>query len=285
MKKFISSLLCFILFISYLLVTINICFSNLFDKSNIKKVVSKINITAKVESEDMNSESLSIEDYFTNLYKIAADYDISENQVNKYINSDETKAFISKYIEKFSNNILKKDNFKITNEFLEQELKNSVDEYVKENDFSNHTKQRMKNFVNNNSHKIIENLPTTEQIESYIDIPMINYIQLFLSNTARIILLCSILISVILIIIINLKDIKFLKYLSITLLISNLVTLIFGFMIKPSFTLIIGYNSNLILTLLKGFINTILIDYLIISGIGILISIILLILYKVFNKK
>lgn len=283
MKKFISILLSITFFITYFIFLANINFSNAFSKKSINKVVEDIEFTKKISSSQTSPENLEWDMMLNEMYEIAEDYDITKEEVNDIINSESTKVFILDYMEKNTDYIINSNSTsKIDINDIQNSIEAAINNYI-ENENTNLTvsqKEKISKFTSDNSYKIAKKLPTPELIEVQLSPQLTKFIKLFFNNTTRIVLIIAMVICLISIICLQRKDKKWILYIGTTILISNIFTLLFSLSINPIINFIIDYDANIIISLIRNFSKSIVTSYYIISSIGILLSIILLIIYK-----
>jgi len=251
MKKFISILLCIILSITYFIFLIQLNFRSAFSKRNINKVIEDMEFTEQISSTETSTENPEWNIILNEMYDTARDYDISREEVDDIINSESTKNFILEYMEKNTNYIIKSDSAsKIDIYDIKNNIEEAVNNYIEDesNNLNELQKKKITKFTSDNSYKIAEKLPTPEEIEIEMSTELKKFIQNFFNNTVRVILILIIIVCLISIILLQGK--KSMLYLGITLLISNITTLLFSLMINQTINLVIEYESNLLINLI-----------------------------------
>lgn len=281
MKKFISILLCMLLSITYFIFVIQLNFSIAFSKKSIDKVIEDMEFTKQISNTGNTVKNPEWDMMLNEMYEVAQDYDISKKEVDDIINSESTKDFILEYIENNTNYIVNSDSsVKLDIDDIQDNIEDAVNNYIEKenNNLTESQKEKISKFTSDNSYKIAEKLPTPEVIEIEMSPKLTKFIQIFFNNTTRIILIS--LFIILLISIILLQGKKSMLYLGTTLLITNITTLLFSLIINPLVNLLIEFETSIVINLIKNFSKQILKPYLIISSAGIIISIILLVIYK-----
>ena len=287
MKKFLSVILCIILFFSYFILEISINFGSAFSESSIKNISQNISLTNnEVKPEDITPENLYWETTLQTVYDIASEYNVSEEKVNDLLESENAKDFIANYINKISSSVIKNDGTELDKDEIENYIKESVNEYLNNNqDISSKDKENISKFVDEHSYKIVEKLPDTKEITNNLDPEFLSFIQKFFSSNTRLILGFIVCASIIGIILLQLKNKKYLLYLGTTFVIATIINLLFSLTINPLLTSLVNYNSNIVLSTIKLFANGIVKTYTITNVVILCISIILLIIYNVLIIK
>ncbi len=286
MKKFLSVILCIIIFFCYFILEVSINFSLAFSESSIKNMSQNITLTNEIKPEDITPENLYWETTLQTVYDIASDYNISEEKVNDLLESENTKEFIANYINKISSSIIRNDADEMNKSDIERYLKESVNEYLENNqDITSEDKKNISQFVEEHSYQIVEKLPDTIQVTNNLDPEFLVAIQKFFSSNTKLILGSIILASIIGIVLLQLKGNKWLLYLGTIILISNITNLLFTVSINPFLTALVNYDSNVVLSTIKLFSNAIVKTYIITNVIGLCISISMLIAYNVLILK
>jgi len=276
MRKVLSIFICFVIFIIYFVLEISLNFGLIFSKGNIKNINNNFSSTSNVNF----SENFYWKDILTKIYDISSDYNIPKDKVNKVLESKDVKLFITNYINDIYTLVLN-NNINKTN--IEKYLKENINKYLENNNELNPSdKDNISKFISDNSDQIINNIMTITQITNNINPTILNFVQLFFSLNIRLIFVGIISVCIFLIILLQLKNNRWLLYLTNTIFFSALFNILFSIILKY---FIITNINNSIVSIISLFSNSILKSYLLINIFGILISIGLFYIYNVFQNK
>jgi len=276
MRKVLSIFICFVIFIIYFVLEISLNFGLIFSKGNIKNINNNFSSTSNVNF----SENFYWKDILTKIYDISSDYNIPKDKVNKVLESKDVKLFITNYINDIYTLVLN-NNINKTN--IEKYLKENINKYLENNNELNPSdKDNISKFISDNSDQIINNIMTITQITNNINPTILNFVQLFFSLNIRLIFVGIISVCIFLIILLQLKNNRWLLYLTNTIFFSALFNILFSIILKY---FIITNINNSIVSIISLFSNSILKSYLLINIFGILISIGLFYIYNFFQNK
>lgn len=286
MRKFLSILLCIIIFMCTFILQLILNFSNIFNENSIKNMSKSLISIENIKPEDITPENIYLKTSLDVIYDIAENYNISKEEVNNFLESDDAKNFIANYINEMLSSIMKNNYGDVSKSDTEKYLKNDIKKYLENNtNISNEDKENIKSFIDNNLSEILNKLPNITHITNNINFKAIKFLQKLFSLGTKIISSIIILISIIAIILLQLKKNKWLIYLGCTLLISCIFNLLFPYIIKLLLAYFINNSSNILLSMIKIFYVSILKSYLIINIIGIIVSISMLFIYNVIKRK
>ena len=266
MKRLINIILSLVILIDilFLSITINI---NLFSKNNnIKKINNKINY---IELTNIEGKNFNTKNYYDNFYKDLVNEDINSSDIEKIYKSKTFKDSMYKIENDNLKYLLKrKDYQRLTTKELNNKFKKELNDEKLSNKVSKYTYELVN--IEDEIKYNIDKVPTKYT----------NTLRYLLSTTFKIIILCTMIISIILIFFIN-KD-KFIAYIFIPSLIVGIIDLILGLSID---TIMYNKLSKFIYMLSKSFINNYITKLIFTSLIIILISLFYLSVYEKVESK
>ena len=286
MKKFISKILCIIIFFVFFIFEININFSNAFLQKNLKKISNNLEVINPLKKENITKEELYWDAKLDIIYDNAEKYNVSRNDINKILESKEAKEFVFKYINNLSTSLLYTNSENITTQEIEIYFKDAVNNYMNNNNITSQNKKNINDFIEENSNQYINDLISTDDINSNIDSNILDTIKVFFSNKTKLILLSIIVCSIIGIVILLFKEYQWMPYIGITALISSVLNLSFTYMINPIILMITNSDLSIVISLINNFSNVIIKSYYITNiPLGLLAIIILVGYIFIKNKK
>ncbi len=266
MKRLINIILSLVILIDilFLSITINI---NLFSKNNnIKKINNKINY---IELTNIEGKNFNTKNYYDNFYKDLVNEDINSSDIEKIYKSKTFKDSMYKIENDNLKYLLKrKDYQRLTTKELNNKFKKELNDEKLSNKVSKYTYELVN--IEDEIKYNIDKVPTKYT----------NTLRYLISTTFKIIILCTMIISIILIFFIN-KD-KFIAYIFIPSLIVGIIDLILGLSID---TIMYNKLSKFIYMLSKSFINNYITKLIFTSLIIILISLFYLSVYEKVESK
>lgn len=278
MKKFISIVICLVLFglisLSFFIISLN----KVTTVSFVNEVVDKIEVSDVLNllAENSNSE---VNGALDDLYEKAKRDGFSKEQVDEVLDSDMTKALIETYAENLLNDK------KITEDDINDIVDNSVDSIIEESDGKLKESDRGKIVEAGKTlaPSIIENMPTKQEITNKLGIDNnIDFSEK--DNNSLWIVLGLIVVLMAVLIVLQKEKAKWLIYSGVTILCSSLIVILLSFFMQGIVNLIISEHNIMadIPNLIVGGVRNILVNY---SLIGIVISIIEIVIYNILNKK
>ena len=293
MKKFLNIILSLIIIILLtIILTLSTLLKSQISHNNISKIVNKIDI-----QELINNVSTQDTDILSGIKETLNDIGIPENFVEKALNTEPTKNFVSTYlnntVEYYLNN--KENNITITDikdlvksnlVILEDDLPVQNQQYLKQ------FEQNIYDYIDNNQEEILNNFPSPKKLLENVDLSQVKIqenislqdmfqgISFFISNNFIMILSFVIIIFLTILILLNRHNFKWAKIIGINSLIYCL--LIFILQLSISFALNMVYIDNDIIKLIFQSLKNNLLIYIISS---LIISIILLVISKLKKQK
>lgn len=269
MKKFIKGLsnfiLIIILFSTISLITISYGIDSSFSYKNIKNTVKT---TIKENIENKNNEIIEP------IYEKFEKYNIPKENMDKILENEK--------IQDLTTDLIYYSLIENSNNLSKEEINTTIDEVITEINkdkkiINNDTKEEIKSIVSNNYYKI-KNSTTVNNNLTKEQVIFNKLIKLITNRNLRIIGITSIIASIILIILINFNNLTWLKMISITLLISEIIILIFSYIAVPIINVLINSSIGKIVNLVLMPIH----KY---SLIMVIIAIFMLILYCILKKS
>ncbi len=230
MKKFLKGLISFILVIALFYSTTNLItvlsLKQSINKNSIKEMITDIDLeTASKENAEIKKV---IDDFLNPIYEETRELGISDEVVLKIINSEEVKDFIGNISGNFVDYIVTGKNQKIINttdiESLVTTAINDASQYI---EISDKDKTNIINVVKDEFSELESNIPDTSIIDDGMDNDtkqIINYVRFILGTKYLLILIIVFIVSILGLLLVRFKDAKWVKYVSITLLVASIIT-------------------------------------------------------------
>ena len=230
MKKFLKGLISFILVITLFYSTTNLItvlsLKQSINKNSIKEMITDIDLETETKE---NAEIKKVVDDFLNpIYEETRELGISDEVVLKIINSEEVKDFIGNISGNFVDYIVTGKNQKIINttdiESLVTTAINDVSQYI---EISDEDKTNIINVVKDEFTELESDIPDTSIIDDGMDNDtkqIISYVRFILGFKYLLILIIIFIVSILGLLLVRFKDAKWVKYVSITLLVVSIIT-------------------------------------------------------------
>ena len=230
MKKFLKGLISFILVITLFYSTTNLItvlsLKQSINKNSIKEMITDIDLETETKE---NAEIKKVVDDFLNpIYEETRELGISDEVVLKIINSEEVKDFIGNISGNFVDYIVTGKNQKIINttdiESLVTTAINDVSQYI---EISDEDKTNIINVVKDEFTELESDIPDTSIIDDGMDNDtkqIISYVRFILGFKYLLILIIIFIVSILGLLLVRFKDAKWVKYVSITLLVASIIT-------------------------------------------------------------
>ena len=203
LKDIFATFLSIVLFICIVILSGILVFQNLTTKENMEQIVKETDFTTDIKN---RTETKQMNDIFNDIYVVADKYHIPEQFIDSVLNDETTKDFLGTVAANVIDETLTGKEGKIlTEEDLNQLLENNMEHFqeVSNIQLNEEQQQNFLNLAKEHSSTIIEILPTTTELQSYLSPSMINSIKLLNSNTLLYTLIAIIIISAILILILK----------------------------------------------------------------------------------
>lgn len=288
--KFLRLFLCTVLAI--LMCGLIIVTHIIFDGSHLLKKEYIINALKNVEfiepdtTNNNSDKNIEVREVFDSVYSEANRIGVSSEDVDKFINSDEVKEFMGSYMEAITNYLATGEETTITKEELRKLTERSVDDLVMNYEYKidNETRKQIVEIIDEQSDEIINNLPKPSQMVNDIDPDTLKTINFIFSTELKAILIGSIIVITGLIALILWHPYRFIKWFSISNIIASILIIGLSFIISPIISWALEGEVSVFLDIVMSFINQFETSMLISGSIGTVISIILLIIYKLLKK-
>ena len=289
MKKFFKGLMLFILttilFFSISSLLTIFPLKNIIGDNGIKEIITSLDIEQMVQEDDNLKEA--VDEIVDPIYDELKDYGIKKEVIVKIIDTKEIKSVIGDIKSNVVNYALTGENQKIlTTENIETLIGTAVDD-LSENgiyNFSQEEKDKIVSIVSDKANEYQEYIPDTNYIDrglSEDETKVLEIIRFILSDKLMMYILIAVFVSIVGIILLRLKEAKWIKDCSITILISSIIFSITYFALKFLNNISFKVDYPAVFNILNKVIKV---------GIGyslalLIITIIILITYKIFNKK
>lgn len=246
LKDIFATFLSIVLFICIVILSGILVFQNLTTKENMKQIVKETNFTTDIKN---RTETKQMNDIFNDIYVVADKYHIPEQFIDSVLNDETTKNFLGTVAANVIDETLTGKEGKIlTEEDLNQLLENNMDHFqeVSNIQLNEEQQQNFLNLAKEHSSTIIEILPTTTELQSYLSPSMINSIKLLNSNTLLYTLIAIIIISAILILILKWKEKTWLLYFATPLFFSGVVLVMLAYASPTILSILLQSNNDLL---------------------------------------
>ncbi len=293
MKKFFNNLataiLIIVLFISTTLLLLLIPLKNTISGGSVKKMISNLEIEKMVNENPTFKQSVdeALEPILTETNKLGIDDEV----IIKIVDSDEVKDLMGDVTENLIDYAITGKNQKIINiEDINKLVNDAIDEINKSGYYEiNETqKKEILNIAQNKVEEYEELIPDANIIDEKLNKELtkeeknsLNSIRFVLGNKLLTYIIISIIVSILLIALLKFKKAKFIKYASITILISSICTSLITLVLVAANNVLFKFDYPYIFDIIKKGINFSFALSLSVFA----ISIIVLIIYKIINSK
>lgn len=246
LKDIFATFLSIVLFICIVILSGILVFQNLTTKENMEQIVKETDFTTDIKN---RTETKQMNDIFNDIYVVADKYHIPEQFIDSVLNDETTKDFLGTVAANVIDETLTGKEGKIlTEEDLNQLLENNMDHFqeVSNIQLNEEQQQNFLNLAKEHSSTIIEILPTTTELQSYLSPSMINSIKLLNSNTLLYTLIAIIIISAILILILKWKEKTWLLYFATPLFFSGVVLVMLAYASPTILSILLQSNNDLL---------------------------------------
>ena len=206
LKDLCATFLSIVLLICIISLSSILVFRNITTKENMKQIVKNTDFTKEIKN---RTETKQMNDIFRDIYTVADKYHIPEQFIDSVLNDATTKDFLGTVASNVIEETLTgKDEKILTEKDLNQLLENNMDHFqeVSKIQLNEEQQQNFLNLAKEHSATIIEILPTTTELQSYLSPSMIDGMKLLNSNQLLYIFLGIIMISSILILYLKWKE-------------------------------------------------------------------------------
>lgn len=284
LKDLCATFLSIVLLICIISLSSILVFRNITTKENMKHIVKDTDFTKEIKN---RTETKQMNDIFGDIYTVADKYHIPKQFIDSVLNDATTKDFLGTVASNVIEETLTgKDEKILTEKDLNQLLENNMDHFqeVSKIQLNEEQQQNFLNLAKEHSATIIEILPTTTELQSYLSPSMIDGMKLLNSNQLLYIFLGIIMISSILILYLKWKEKTWLLYFATPLFFSSIILVMLAYA-SPTILSILLQSSNDLLYLFVDQLALHLKEYLTLIGIILFIcSILIYILYFIGKK-
>lgn len=238
-----ATFLSIVLFICIICLSSILVFQNMTTKENMKQIVKDTDFTTEIKN---RTETKQMNDIFNDIYVVADKYHIPEQFIDSVLNDSTTKDFLGTVAANVIDETLTGKEEKIlTEEDLNQLLENNIDHFqeVSNIQLNEEQQQNFLNLAKEHSATIIEILPTTAELQSYLSPSMIDGIKQLNSNILLYTLIGIIIISSILILLLKRKEKTWLLYFATPLFFSGVVLVMLAYA-SPTILSVLLQSSN-----------------------------------------
>lgn len=290
MKKLISSIL-FILITISSVVLIGIYSTNRFiSEDSLKTTVEKIDVASVILNEQMVTNIQNNDtghQILEEVYEIASHFNVSKEEVNYVINSNVIKDFASLYMSKFANYLTTGEESNITGEDIAKVVKDNIDTVANEAGakLDDNSKNAIISVVDTYSHDIAVLIPAPKVITDGAPEEAISVIQKVFSSDTKIILFSVLGISIFLLVLVQFKKYRFMKWGSLAFMLSGVIICVFSLALIPTLSMALDTFDRFILDITSIIADDLKRTLLINGGIVIGISLVILLIYEKINRK
>lgn len=287
LKSFIAGL--FSLFFGILLI-ITVCvfsISSFANKDNIVNNMKQTDILTEVKKirNSGSSEGQSgVTQVIDEMYSLASQFSVSEDVVDKIIDSDVTKEIIGESVGNLTDYVINGKKTKVLSaDDIYDLINNNLDDMLKSSDMTldDGQKEKFLREIKKQLPDIVSVIPTSDELSNYSY--ELEQVQEIFSNETKVILCICLVISMVIVIVIKRKNFEWCINLGVALLISGLIIMGLA-LVVPEF--ITGMMGSIDLSLFVSSFTELSVKPILYSGALILVlAIILLVLYKVLNRK
>ena len=281
MKKFISIVLCVVLFLLINISLATFCISRLASSSFVNKVIDDVKVDDVLDS-IKESDNTEISSAMDDVYEKASEHGFSEEQVNNILESDMTKEVL----EKYSTNLFENGSG-LSEDEINEIVSNNVDEIIDNSNgkLKEKDKSEIIRVTETMAPTISENLPDLDKISKMAG----NNAQFKIEknkggNYGFWIYVLATIIVLGIIIVMQRKKFKWLLYTGVTVLVSSICACLFTLMGCGLLNLAIGEDK-----LTKSLFNPVISNFsqivYITLAICFVVSIIELVSYNILKKK
>lgn len=284
LKDLCATFLSIVLLICIISLSSILVFRNITTKENMKQIVKDTDFTKEIKN---RTETKQMNDIFGDIYTVADKYHIPEQFIDSVLNDATTKDFLGTVASNVIEETLTgKDEKILTEKDLNQLLENNMGHFqeVSKIQLNEEQQQNFLNLAKEHSATIIEILPTTTELQSYLSPSMIDGMKLLNSNQLLYIFLGIIMISSILILYLKWKEKTWLLYFATPLFFSSIILVMLAYA-SPTILSILLQSSNDLLYLFVDQLALHLKEHLTIIGIVLFISSILIYILYFIGKK
>lgn len=284
LKDLCATFLSIVLFICIISLSSILVFRNLTTTENMKQIVKDTDFTKEIKN---RTETKQMNDIFRDIYTVADKYHIPEQFIDSVLNDSTTKDFLGTVASNVIEETLTgKDEKILTEKDLNQLLENNMDHFqeVSKIQLNEEQQQNFLNLAKEHSSTIIEILPTTTELQSYLSPSMIDGMKLLNSNQLLYTFVGIIIISSILILCLKWKEKTWLLYFATPLFFSGIVLVMLAYA-SPTILSILLQSSNDLLYLFVDQLALHLKEYLTLIGIILFICSILIYIIYFIGKK
>lgn len=284
LKDLCATFLSIVLLICIISLSSILVFRNITTKENMKQIVKNTDFTKEIKN---RTETKQMNDIFRDIYTVADKYHIPEQFIDSVLNDATTKDFLGTVASNVIEETLTgKDEKILTEKDLNQLLENNMDHFqeVSKIQLNEEQQQNFLNLAKEHSATIIEILPTTTELQSYLSPSMIDGMKLLNSNQLLYIFLGIIMISSILILCLKWKEKIWLLYFATPLFFSSIILVMLAYA-SPTILSILLQSSNDLLYLFVDQLALHLKEHLTIIGIVLFIGSILIYILYFIGKK
>ena len=289
MKKFLkiitTMLLVIITFLGTIALLLLIPIRKTVNGNVAKEIISSMEIEKEVQENPALKEE--VDELLAPVYEVTREVGLDDDLVLKLLDAKEVKDFMGDVTDNFINSLISGENQKIINpDDIENLISSAIDDVNKTGLYKikDETKEKIINTFKEESKNIEEVIPNTDVVLDDLSDDLkqqLKIVSFILSDEFLIYVVSAILISLTLIILLNLRSMKWLKISSLTILIATIFVSLITLGIMIFNNLYLKFDYEYIFNVVNNFIK---LNYMI-DGIIIFVTIILLIIYHIIRKK
>lgn len=296
MKKLISSVLFIFVVISSVLLLAIYSTNKFISEDSLKNTVEKIDVSSVLlnSSDNSNSENGTNKiidsldkQVLDDVYLIAAKGNVTKDKVDSVINSNAVKDFTALYVNKIATYVTTGKENNITGEEITKVVKDNINSVATEAglNLDDSSKNAIISVVDTYDNDIANLVPTPKSFTDKVNPNAINMVQKVFSSQTKIMLFTMLGISIALLVIIQFKKYRFMKWLSLAFMLSGIIVCILGSSLVPTLDMILENENRFILDIIKTFASDLKMTLFVRGGIVIGLSLIILLIYEAIHRK
>lgn len=285
LNQLVSVLISILLFLGCIITAVLFQASASLKTNYIQKSIQRMTITTTEENGTVTSPIFS--DTIDEIYLAAEENNIPKEFIDSALNSTEVKNFFGTIIGDTIEQVVNGKAYDpITKQELDQLIEDNVDTFAQNSDQSL-TKEQKEKFVSlakSYSQKIIDSIPTSEQIINHLDVRVIENIQTISNNHLKNVCLLFTIAFAIVLIPLKWRHQKWLLFQAVPILCSSIVIIAIGCLLPGVSDIFLSAEYSLVILFSNIIFSSISLSMIIIAGIMIGIGIIEIITYHILKK-
>lgn len=287
MKKCISVLLSILLIGSLTLFILILSMGNFFTAKNIETELAKINFSKLAPTSETPGNKV-VNNAIDEIYIALEEYSIPRDVTEQIIDSDFGKQVIGKVTGNIATYIMTgKEEQVLTEKDFNTLIDQNIDDIIAKsgNRITEKQKTQLVGYIKDNSGKVVKSFPSASVVANEVPDEMLQMIRRIFSTGVKIGLEIVIALCLILLVIMHRKQGKWILYTFVSLLLTGLCLVFGAFVITPLFSLALSAEGGIVVQLIDTCMEALQMKVIGIGMIFTTLSVIVLILYRVYKVK